>query len=159
MRVQLAAVGAQAGVLVPVFSGAAAAEPGYGLVFRLIGGSFVACGLIAWRRRPDSQIGLLMTLAGFGFFVSPLAVQIDAPASQTLAMFFSDIWTIPFVALLLTYVTGGRVQSAVDRLLVWVFVASLVGLQFLWMLFLELEGNVLVAFPDEGIANVIDKTQ
>jgi len=155
----LAAAATEFGVLVPVIFGSAGARPGYDLVFRLIGGSFAACGLIAWRRRPDSQIGLLMTLAGFGFFVSPLAVQIDAPASQTLAMFFSDIWTIPFVALLLTYVTGGRVQSAVDRLLVWVFVASLVGLQFLWMLFLELEGNVLVAFPDEGIANVIDKTQ
>jgi signal transduction histidine kinase len=155
----LAAVATEFAVLVPVIFGSAGARPGYDLVFRLIGGSFAACGLIAWRRRPDSQIGLLMTLAGFGFFVSPLAAQIDAPAGQTVAMFFSDIWTIPFIALLLTYVTGGRVQSAVDRSLVWVFVTSLVGLQFLWMLFLELEGNVLVAFPDEGIANVIDKTQ
>jgi signal transduction histidine kinase len=155
----LAAAATEFAVLVPVIFGSAGARPGYDLVFRLIGGSFAACGLIAWRRRPDSQIGLLMTLAGFGFFVTPLAAQIDAPAGQTAAMFFSDIWTIPFVALLLTYVTGGRVQSAVDRSLVWVFVTSLVGLQFLWMLFLELEGNVLVAFPDEGIANVIDKTQ
>jgi signal transduction histidine kinase len=155
----LAAIATEFAVLVPVIFGSAGARPGYDLVFRLIGGSFAACGLIAWRRRPDSQIGLLMTLAGFGFFVSPLAAQIDAPAGQTVAMFFSDIWTIPFIALLLTYVTGGRVQLPVDRLLVWVFVASLVGLQFLWMLFLELEGNVLVAFPDEGIANVIDKTQ
>src|SRR4051795_13062511 len=40
----LLAVVAQAGVLVPVFSGAAAGEPGYGLLFRLIGGSFAACG-------------------------------------------------------------------------------------------------------------------
>jgi signal transduction histidine kinase len=155
----LAAVVAQAGVLVPVFSGAAAGEPGYGLVFRLIGGSFVACGLIAWRRRPDSKIGLLMTLAGFGFFVGPLAAQLDAPAGQTAAVYFVDIWTIPFIALLLTSVTGGRVQSVVDRLLVWIFVAALVVLQFVWMLFLEQDGNLLVAFPDEGIANVIDKVQ
>src|SRR4051794_41890553 len=67
----LVAAAGQIGVLVPVFSGAAAGEPGYGLVFRLIGGSFAACGLIAWRRRPDSNIGLLMTLAGFGVFVAP----------------------------------------------------------------------------------------
>src|SRR4051795_7543057 len=40
----LLAVVAQAGVLVPVFSGAAAGEPGYGLLFRLIGGSFAAWG-------------------------------------------------------------------------------------------------------------------
>src|SRR4051794_5761462 len=155
----LLAAAAQIGALVPVFSGAAAAEPGYALVFRLLGGSFLVCGLIAWRRRPDSNIGLLMTLVGFGFFVAPLAGQVDAPAGQTAALYFVDIWTIPFVALLLTSVTGGRGQSAVDRLLVWTFVAALRVLQFVWMLFLEQAGNVLVAFPDEGIANVIDKMQ
>jgi signal transduction histidine kinase len=155
----LAAAAAQIGVLMPVVSGAAAGEPGYGLVFRLIGGSFAACGLIAWRRRPDSKAGLLMALAGFGFFVAPLVSQIDAPAGQTAAVYFVDIWTIPFIALLLTSVTGGRVQSAVDRLLVWIFVAALVVLQFVWMLFLEQDGNLLVAFPEEDIANVIDKTQ
>jgi signal transduction histidine kinase len=155
----LLGVAAQVGVLVPVFSGAAADEPGYGLVFRLIGGSFVACGLIAWRRRPDSNVGLLMTLAGFGFFVAPLAAQLDAPAGDTAAAYFVDIWTIPFIALLLTSVTGGRVQSAVDRLLVWTFVTALLVLQFVWMLFLEQDGNLLVAFPNDGVANVIDKMQ
>ena len=29
--------------------------PGYRIVFRLIGGSFAACGLIAWHRRPDGN--------------------------------------------------------------------------------------------------------
>src|SRR4051794_2162577 len=155
----LLAAAAQIGALVPVFSGAAAGEPGYGLVFRLIGGSFLVCGLIAWRRRPDSNIGLLMTLVGFGFFVAPLAEQADAPAGHTAALYFVDIWTIPFIALLLTSVTGGRVQSVADRLLMWIFVAALVVLQFVWMLFLEQDGNVLVAFPNEAIANVIDKLQ
>src|SRR5262245_47253913 len=40
--------------------------PGYRVVFRLIGGVFCACGLIAWRRRPDSRSGLLMRAAGCG---------------------------------------------------------------------------------------------
>src|SRR3954447_24456502 len=122
-------------------------------------GSLAECGHLVWRRRPDSNIGLLMTLAGFGFFVAPLAAQLHVPAGDTAAVYFVDIWTIPFIALLLTSVTGGRVRSVVDRLLVWTFVAALVVLQFIWMLFLEQDGNLLVAFPDAGIANVIDKMQ
>src|SRR5215217_2460920 len=45
------------------------AEPieGLAVVFTLIGGSFAAFGLVAWRRRPDSRSGLLMTATGIGF--------------------------------------------------------------------------------------------
>jgi hypothetical protein len=32
--------------------------PGYRIVFRLIGGAFAACGLIAWHRRPDIELAL-----------------------------------------------------------------------------------------------------
>jgi hypothetical protein len=98
---------AEFGNLVPVIFGRAEPVAGSEVVFRLIGGSFAACGLIAWHRRPDSRSGLLMTAAGFGFFLFPLLSQIHAPAVQTLAMLVNDFWTIPFVALLLTYVTGG----------------------------------------------------
>ena len=34
---------------------------GYRILFRLVGTAYVVCGLIAWRRRPDSRSGLLMT--------------------------------------------------------------------------------------------------
>ena len=57
--------------------------PGYRLAFRLVGGAFVACGLIAWRRRPDSYSGLLMTATGFLLFVEPLFMQFDSPVVQT----------------------------------------------------------------------------
>ena len=45
---------------------------GYRILFRLVGTAYVACGLIAWRRRPDSRSGLLMTATGFLLFVEPL---------------------------------------------------------------------------------------
>jgi ABC-type antimicrobial peptide transport system permease subunit len=35
------------------------------IVNRSVGGSFIACGLIAWQLRPDSRTGPLMTLTGF----------------------------------------------------------------------------------------------
>jgi signal transduction histidine kinase len=150
---------AEFGVLVPVIFAHGALHPGSDVAFRLLGGSFAACGLVAWRRRPDSHSGLLMTLAGFGLFVSPLLAQLDAPPAQTATVLFTDIWTIPFIALLLTILSAGRLRSTVDRALVALFVLALVVLQFIWLLFLEEPGNVLVAFPSETIANAIDKSQ
>src|SRR3954447_13651614 len=118
----VAAAAAEFGSLVPVIFGRAEPVPGWEVVYRMIGGSFAACGLIAWRRRPDSHGGVLMTAAGFCFFLLPLLSQVHAPAAQTLSMLVDDLWTIPFVALLLTALTGGRIQSRVDRVLVWLFV-------------------------------------
>src|SRR3954449_3143777 len=153
------AAAAEFGSLVPVIFGRAEPVPGWEVVYRMIGGSFAACGLIAWRRRPDSHGGVLLAAAGFCFFLLPLLSQVHAPAAQTLSMLVDDLWTIPFVALLLTALTGGRIQSRVDRVLVWLFVFPLLILEFVWLLFLEQEGNILVAFPNEDIANVIDKLQ
>ena len=52
--------------------------------FGLVGGSFAACGLVAWRAAPDSRSGALMTATGFAFFIYPLLSQIDAPLAATL---------------------------------------------------------------------------
>jgi signal transduction histidine kinase len=155
----VAVAAAEFGALVPVIFGRAEPLPGWEVVYRLIGGSFAACGLIAWRRRPDSRSGLLLTVAGFCFFLFPLLSQVHAPAAQTLAVLANDYWTIPFVALLLTYVSGGRLQGRVDRALVGLFILALGVLQFIWMLFLEDKNNVLVAFPNADVAHVIDRTQ
>src|SRR4051812_33941575 len=56
------------------------ALPGYRVLFRLTGGVFAACGLIAWRRRPDSRSGLLMVATGAGLLIEPLFAPVDAPA-------------------------------------------------------------------------------
>src|SRR5262249_6951977 len=67
----LAAAAAEFGALVPVIFDTAGPVAGWQVVFRLVGGSFAVAGLIAWRRRPDSHIGVLMTVTGFLFFLSP----------------------------------------------------------------------------------------
>ena len=53
----------------PVLFDREAPIQGIEVVFTLVGGSFAACGLLAWRRRPDSRSGLLMVATGFLFFV------------------------------------------------------------------------------------------
>src|SRR4029450_7822025 len=61
------------------------------VIYRLIGGSFAACGLIAWRRRPDSRSGLRMTAAGAGFFLSAIIGQFDPPLAQTASILLQEL--------------------------------------------------------------------
>jgi DNA-binding CsgD family transcriptional regulator len=69
VRLALAALGAALGLYA---IGLAIWEPGAltqpVAVHVAIGWSFVACGLVAWRGRPDNRTGLLMTLAGLVWF-------------------------------------------------------------------------------------------
>src|SRR5215212_8086858 len=97
----LLALAAEAGALYPVISGS---QPvlASDLVYRLVGGSFAACGLIAWHRRPDSHGGALMMATGFGFLLYPLISQIHVPVAGTLAMWLSDVWIFAFLPLILT---------------------------------------------------------
>src|SRR4051812_20224067 len=79
----VAAMACELAALQPVLSSGGDPVQGWDVLYRLIGGSFAACGLIAWHRRPDSRSGLLMTATGFAFFITPLLSQLDAPAAQT----------------------------------------------------------------------------
>jgi signal transduction histidine kinase len=152
-------IAAEFGALVPVIFPGDEHVEAVQVVYRLIGGSFAACGLIAWRRRPDSRSGLLMTVAGAGFFVSALISQFDPPIAQTAGMVLTELWAPFFAALLLTLLTGGRFESTVDRVLVAGFVLPLWILQVVWLLFYEQEGNLLAFFPNAGIADAVDKSQ
>jgi signal transduction histidine kinase len=124
---------------------------GYRVVFRLVGGVFAACGLIAWHRRPDSRSGLLMVATGFGLLVEPVFVQLDPGALRTVGDLFEDAWGIPIIALLLTFLSGGRLASRVDRVLVGVFVLALV-IEFARHLVLAREGNFLFVRENAAIA-------
>ena len=154
-----AAVAAELGALVPVIFPGEERVPAVQVVYRLVGGSFAVCGLIAWRRRPDSRSGLLMAMAGLGFFVSALVTQLHAAIAQTAGLVLTELWAPFFAALLLTLLTGGRLTSTVDRILVAGFVLALWILQVVWLLFYEQDGNLLAIFPDAGIADAVDKTQ
>ena len=124
---------------------------GYRVVFRLVGGAFAACGLIAWHRRPDSRSGLLMVATGFGLLVEPLFVQLEPGSLRTVGDLFEDAWGIPIIALLLTFLSGGRLASRVDRVLVGIFVLAL-AIEFARHLVLVREGNFLFLSENAAIA-------
>jgi signal transduction histidine kinase len=153
-----ATIAAQALALRPVFD-AEAPVPGPEVAFRLAGGAFAACGLIAWRRRPDSPIGPLMTATGFGAFVSPLLIQLETDLTWTIAILFGSTWTVGYVALLLLFLSGGGLARTVDRLLVGAFFLLLVPVQLVFLLFLPVEWNLLSLSPDQEVADAIDRTR
>src|SRR4051794_12492875 len=155
----IAAVAGVALALRPTLFQREAPIEGVEVVLALVGGSFAACGLIAWRRRPDSRVGMLMTATGFLFYVRPLLLPIGWEPAPTLLMLLVDVWIYTFVALLLTFLSGGRLETRLDRLLVLSYAVPLVAGQALWMLFDPVDGHLLLAWPNADVAWLIDRIQ
>src|ERR671922_55152 len=107
----------------------------------------------------DTRSGMLMTATGFLFFVAPLVGQLGGELANTVRVLAVDWWVFPFVALILTLLTGGRLQSRVDRALVASYALALVFGQVAWMMLDPDEGHLLLAWPDADVAHVIDRGQ
>jgi signal transduction histidine kinase len=150
---------AELAVLAPVVFQPDAPIAAVDVVLRLIGGSFAACGLIAWQRRPDSRSGLWMTATGFGFLVPALLQDLDWALAQTAGHWLSDAWSLFFIPLLLTYQSNGRLRTRADRLLVAVVGLEVAVLAPLWLVFAEKPATLLTSFPDPGVAGAIDSVQ
>jgi len=153
------ALAAEFGALVPVLFPDGAPVAAIDVAFRLIGGSFAACGLIAWRRRPDNHSGLLMTITGFAFFVSPLVSQLAWPPAQVVGLWLPDLWVLFFVPLVLTFLTGGRARTTADRVLTGAVLLEVAVLAPLFLLFDPAPENPVALWPQEGIAEVVDALQ
>ena len=128
-------------------------------MYRLLGASFMACGLIPWRRRPDSHSGLLMTVTGLGFLVYPVLSQYSASVSQTAAVLLAKVWFVTFALLLLTLLSGGRPQAPVDWALPAAFGVGVLVLSVWWMALVDFPGNLLFVGADAGLAESVGDAQ
>jgi signal transduction histidine kinase len=119
------------------------------VVLRLVGASFTACGLIAWRRRPDNRSGLLMALAGFAVFLSPVLGLLENPIARTLALWLSDLWLLFFVPLVLTLLAGGRLRTRADGVIACAVLALIAVLTPLHLMFTPnpLEASLFLVIP------------
>ncbi len=130
-----------------------------------IGWSFIGTGLYAWRRRPDSRVGMLMVLQGFAWFVAALALT-DSPPLFTLAQVAGGLWGGVFLQLVVTF-PSGRLRSRADRVIVWAgyllfTVASVPALLFAGPHELgcdECPDNVLQVSHQPGVANALFAVQ
>ena len=129
------------------------------VIHSLSGTSFAACGLVAWRRRRDSAVGPMLTIAGFGVLVPEILGQVDAPLAFTLVLLFGELWIMVYAALILSFATGGRLTSALDLAIVQMFFVGLVVFQLAVALFLPDDRNLLLAWPDGDVAETLTRIQ
>lgn len=154
----IALAAAVLGVLVPLLShGPAVTFQAVTVVFRVVGGAFAACGLVAWRRRPDNHSGRLMTATGVAFLASPLLAQ--APVVRTAGLLLRNVWLLFLVAILLTFLSGGRLRTRTDRVIVGAVAVSLLVISPLWLLFQDVPGNLLFVAADARVVSAVDAVQ
>ena len=92
---------------------------------------FIAAGLVAWWRRPDSRLGVLMIVAGFATGVSGLAfAQFALP--HTIGVIFDVLPAVIFLHVYLAF-PEGRLRSDFERGLVAAGYAAAIGLQLVKM--------------------------
>ena len=144
---------------IPALFGRGPPVPANEVLHNLSGVSFAACGLVAWRRRPDSAVGPMLTLAGFGVLLPAILGQVDSSLAFTLALLFGELWIALYAALILSFVTGGRLTTRIDLFLVETFVFALLVMQFAVQLFLPDARNLLLAWPDADLATTLTKLQ
>ena len=141
---------AQWGALRPVVSGehASASE----ILLHVVGGSFAACGLLAWYRRADGRTGRLMVMTGFLFFVRPLLSRLDWSLAQTVGVAIGNLWVVTFVALLVSFPSRPRSWVLSERVLIGAFLLAEVVLVVAWMLFALFPGNLLLVSANPAAA-------
>jgi signal transduction histidine kinase len=145
--------------LIPVLFDRGPAMAANDVIHSLSGTSFAACGLVAWRRRRDSAVGPMLTIAGFGVLVPEVLAQVDAPIAFTLVLLFGELWIAVYAALILSFATGGRLTSSIDLVIVQTFFFGLFVVQFAVMLFLPDERNLLLVWPDADTAEALTRIQ
>jgi signal transduction histidine kinase len=131
------------------------------VINRSVGGSFIACGLITWQRRPDNRTGKLLTLTGFLFLAEPLLIELDSSVLFTLGQITANWWTIPFATLILAF-PSGRISSRLDAAVVVLFVLIEAVWQIVYVMFLPFppgKTNVIQVSADFATADVIDTYQ
>jgi signal transduction histidine kinase len=79
----------------------------------IVGLVLLGCGLIAWTRRPESRVGLLLTLAGLAWFLGTFAGSGSAGYADLGALFLT-LHRGPLVQALLSY-PSGRLEHWPER--------------------------------------------
>jgi signal transduction histidine kinase len=91
----------------------------------ITGWTLIACGLVAWSRRPDSRSGALMAASGFSWFLGNFATSgvavVDWLGAHTLYFYRG-----PLIHLLVTY-PSGRLSSRLDLVAVAIGYAAAVA--------------------------------
>ncbi len=89
--------------------------------------SYVLCGLIAWRLRPESRFGPLMIAAGFANFLSTLSWTTN-DLSFTIGQALDFLAPVLFLYLFLAF-PSGRLEGRTERVIVIAAYATAISLE------------------------------
>jgi signal transduction histidine kinase len=119
---------------------------------------YIAAGLVAWWRRPDSRLGALMVAGGFATALSALSLARFA-GPHTVGVVFDILPVVLFLHVYLAF-PDGHLRSRFERTLVGAGYAAAVGLQLVKML---LGGvgphNLLELWARPGAAQTVERVQ
>jgi signal transduction histidine kinase len=108
----------------------------------IIGGAFIATGLLAWARRPENRFGALMVAVGFTYCLSGLIVSTEPWVFITGLVFIAVPYAI--LAHLLVAFPTARVRTRSERALVYaIYVTATVG----WWGCMLLEDTTRLGLP------------
>jgi signal transduction histidine kinase len=128
----------------------------------VMGCSFMACGLVAWRHRPGKRLGRLMVILGAVWLAALAAQTSTSGLLTTVGLLVLDGWVILLVYFLVSF-PSGRLASRTDRLLVAPFAFTAGPMAVVWLLFFDFgpdaPPNVLLVWPDADVADAIDTAQ
>jgi signal transduction histidine kinase len=128
------------------------------LLLEWISVPYVAAGLVAWWRRPDSRLGVLMIAGGFTTALSALAFA-SYSLPHTVGLVFDILPVVIFLHVYLAF-PQGRLRSSFERRLVASAYLAAIGLQILKM---TLDGvgpdNLLKLSARPDAARTVEKVQ
>jgi signal transduction histidine kinase len=139
----------------------AVGHPAFAPFVPLIGWSFAASGLVAWRRRPASRFGPLMLAVALAWFAAALTAASD-PRLFTVGRAIAPLWLGIFVHALLAF-PDGRLGSPAARVVVGLYYVDVILLQLGWLVFADPAGepgcrgcpqNLFMIADDPGLADL-----
>jgi len=120
--------------------------------------SYILAGLIAWFRRPDSRLGMLMIAGGFAIGLSTLQFEHQAHL-YTAGAVFDILPAAIFLHVFLAF-PDGRLRSRFERVIVAGAYFSALALQLVKMgLGTNGPDNLLVISMHPGAAGVVEKVE
>jgi len=119
---------------------------------------YVAAGLVAWWRRPDSRLGALMIAGGFATAVSALAFA-SYSLPHTVGLVFDILPAVIFLHVYLAF-PEGRLRSQFERILVAIAYVAAISLQILKMALDGVGPHNLVKLSERpGAAHTVETVQ
>jgi signal transduction histidine kinase len=134
------------------------------LVGLVVGWSFVGSGLIAWARRPESRVGLLLIAVGFSWFVSGLQYS-DVSVLFTVGTLFQAVFVVVFAWVVLAF-PEGRLGSPLYRVLLLIAFVDVTVVEAARMAFEDFDAgvagapeNLLLVEDDDRLADLFVSIQ